>query len=72
VDAEILKNAVRSRDEDTCITWQATDFHNISTILDEINAENYGQIGNWTDENNRPLFCELEKGVVRTFGCLYC
>jgi len=50
---------------------QATDYHNISTILDEIDAENYGQIGNWTDENNTPLFCKLESGVVRTLGYVF-
>jgi hypothetical protein len=52
VDSAILENAVSCPDEYTCVTW-ATGGHNISTILDEISAENYGQIGNWTDENNK-------------------
>jgi hypothetical protein len=51
---------------------QATDYHNISKILDQINAKKFGQIGNWTDENNTTLFCKLANGVVRTFGYVYC
>jgi hypothetical protein len=29
-------------------------------------VEKYRSRGNWTDENNKPLLCELEDGVVRT------
>ena len=43
----------------------ATLYRNISTILDDFRAEYYHLIGNWTDENNRPLLCELEDGVIR-------
>jgi hypothetical protein len=30
-------------------------------------VDTYRARWNWTDENNRPLLCELEDGVVRTF-----
>jgi hypothetical protein len=62
VDSAILKNTLGCHNEETCITW-ATRHQNISTILDNFIAEYYRLIGNWTDENNRPLLCELEDGV---------
>jgi hypothetical protein len=46
--------------------WAGT-YHNISTILKDFDIGIYRGIGNWTDEYNRPLLCELEDGVVRTF-----
>jgi hypothetical protein len=33
--------------------------------LNDLNKEIYRVRKNWTDENNRPLLCELEDGVVR-------
>jgi hypothetical protein len=63
VDTPILKNAL-SCPNDTCFTW-ATLYRDISTILDDFSGEYYRLIGNWTDENNRSLLCELEDGVIR-------
>jgi hypothetical protein len=54
-------------DEDTCFIWAAA-YHNISTILGEVVIEFYRAWQNWTDENRRNFLCELEEGVVRTFG----
>jgi hypothetical protein len=68
VDLAILKNAVRCPDEDTCFMW-ATVYHNISTLLDDIFVEYFHQQGYWwADEYYRPLLCELEDGVVTTYG----
>jgi hypothetical protein len=33
-----------------------------------LNVEHYRQNGYWTDEYYRPLLCELEDGVVATYG----
>jgi len=66
VDSAIVKDAVDCTNEDTCFVWAAV-YHNISTILSDFKTENYRESGNWTDENNRPLLCELEDGVVRTY-----
>jgi hypothetical protein len=67
VDSAIVKNAAECLDEPTCFMW-ASIYHNISTILNDLNIEVYRGKTNWTDENNRPLLCELENGVVRTFN----
>jgi hypothetical protein len=69
VDSAILKNALECPNEDTCFTWE-TVYHDISTILDDFSAEYYRLIGNSTDENSRPLLCELEGGVIRPNRCL--
>jgi hypothetical protein len=70
VDIAILKDAARCPDYDTCFKWAAA-YHNISTILHDFKTESYSQLGNWTDENNRPLLCELEDGLVRTFDFVF-
>jgi hypothetical protein len=31
-----------------------------------LDIEIYRPMGDWTDENNWPLLCELEDGIVRT------
>jgi hypothetical protein len=66
VDSTVVKDAVECTDEPTCFIYAAI-YHNISTILNDLYKEMYGVWKNWTDENNRPLLCELEDGVVRTF-----
>jgi hypothetical protein len=63
----ILKNAVRFSDYVTCLQW-AIYYRNISTIVDDFNKVFMQAAGNWTDENNRPLLCELEYGGVETSG----
>jgi hypothetical protein len=70
VDSAILKDAVNCPDEDTCFIW-ATVYHNISTILNDFKSDDYRESGNWTDNNKRPLLCELENGVVRTYGHVF-
>jgi hypothetical protein len=70
VDTEILKDAARCPDYDTCFKWAAV-YHNISTILHDFKTESYSQVGNWTDENNRPLLCEMEGGLIGTFGFVF-
>jgi hypothetical protein len=63
VDSAIVQNAVRCKQEHTFFIW-ASVHHNISTVLKEFNVEYYRARGDWTDENNRPLLCEIESGVV--------
>jgi hypothetical protein len=70
VDIAILKDVARCPDYDTCFKWAAA-YHNISTILYGFKTESYSQLGNWTDENNRPLLCELEDGLIRTFDYVF-
>jgi hypothetical protein len=66
----IVKNAVRCSNVDECFIW-ATVYHNISIILNNIEVEMYHEVGKWYDENNRPLLCPLEDGVVRTFEAVF-
>jgi hypothetical protein len=66
-DTAIAKDAVRCPDHPTCFTWAAV-YHNISTIIHDLDMEIYRAKGDWTDENNRPLLCEIEGGVVGTIG----
>jgi hypothetical protein len=70
VDIAILKYAAGFADYDTCFKWAAV-YYNISTILYDFKTESYSQLGNWTDENNRPLLCELEDGILRTFDFVF-
>jgi hypothetical protein len=67
VYSAILQDAVKCPDESTCFIWAAA-YHNISTVLNDLDMEIYRAWGNWTDENNRPLLCEMEGGIVRTFA----
>jgi len=64
VDSAIVKDAVECPDEPKCFIW-ATKYHNISTILNDLNMGIYRGEKDCTDENNRPSLCELEDGVVR-------
>ena len=66
VDSAIVKDAVECPDEYTCFIW-AAKFRNISTILNDWSMGTFRGEKNWTDENYRPLLCELEDGAVRTF-----
>ena len=65
-DTAILKNAVECPGESTCFTW-AAKYHNISTLLNDLNMGVHRGENNWADENNRPFLCELEDGVVRRY-----
>jgi hypothetical protein len=42
-------------------------YHNISNVLSELDVGIYSASGDWTNENNRPLLCELEDDFVRAF-----
>jgi len=64
VYSAILQYAVQCPDESTCFTWAAV-YQNISTILDDFSMEIHRGRKYLTDENNRPILCELEDGVVR-------
>jgi hypothetical protein len=64
VDSAIFKDAVYCPDETSCFIWAAV-YHNISTVINDLDIETYRSRGDWTDENNRPLLCEIEG---RAFG----
>jgi hypothetical protein len=64
VDSTVRSHALNCYKESTCFIWAAVH-HNISTIIYDLEMENYRRMEGWTDENNRPLLCELEDGVVR-------
>jgi hypothetical protein len=65
VDSAIVKDAVRCADEPTCFMCAAV-YHSISVFIKDLDLETYRSRGNWTDEDNRPLLCEIEGGVLRT------
>jgi len=65
VDLAIFKDAVECPNETTCFMW-ATTYHNVSTILNDLNVGMNRGKENWADEYNRPSLCELENGVVKT------
>jgi hypothetical protein len=65
VDSAIVNKSVECPDDTTCFIWAST-YHNISTILEDWVIVYYRGKGDWTNENNRPVLCELENGVVRT------
>jgi hypothetical protein len=65
-DLKITRDAVQCPDYQTCFTW-ATVYRNVSILLDDLRMELYRGMGNWMDENNRPLLCELEGGDFANF-----
>jgi hypothetical protein len=65
VDSAIAKHAVRCPDEPTCFIWAAV-YQNISTVMNDLDIQTYRAKGGWTDENNRPLLCEIEGRVFGT------
>jgi hypothetical protein len=70
IDFSLLENSARCPDHGTCCKW-ATVYHNISTILHDLKTEIYRQLGNSTDENNIPLLCELEDGLIRNLEFVF-
>jgi hypothetical protein len=50
-----------------CFIW-ATVYKNISIVIKDLDMEIYRARGDWTDENNRHLLCEMEGGIVRTLN----
>jgi hypothetical protein len=69
-ETTILKNALLCPDYETCLNWTIV-YHNISTILNEFTKVLMHADGAWTEENNRPLACELEFGGVETSGTAF-
>ena len=64
VDSVILNKYVRFPDRDTSFNWAAV-YQNMSIVFDNLNIEICRDMGKLTDENKRPLLCELEdSGVV--------
>jgi hypothetical protein len=64
VESAIRKDPVPCPEVE-CFKWAALH-HNISTMLNDLVVGTQCAKGYWTDENNKPLLCELEDGVVRT------
>jgi hypothetical protein len=66
VGSAILRKLVLCPDESICLKW-ATEFRNISTLRSDLATEYMHSVGSSTDDNNRPLLCDLEDGVVVYF-----
>jgi len=64
-DSAILSKAVRCPDLGTSLNW-ATVYQNISIVTGNLVIEFIRNMGKLTDENNKPLLCELEDGGVGT------
>ena len=67
VDSAIINGSVECPDDDTCFIW-ASIYRNISTVLKDLRVGTDLDKEKLIDENNRPLLCKLEDGVVRTVG----
>ena len=63
VDSDILHKYVRCPDRGSSFNWAAV-YQNMSIVFDNLNIEICRDMGKLTDENNRPLLCELEDGGV--------
>jgi hypothetical protein len=61
--SDVINNAVRCPDIGASFNWAAV-YQNASMIFDTLNVEICRDMGKLTDENNRPLLCELEDGGV--------
>jgi hypothetical protein len=70
LNSAILRNSVPCPNKDTCFEWAAI-YQNFSTILDDMGVEIFRATGKWSNENNMPLLCALEDGVVRTHGSVF-
>jgi hypothetical protein len=70
IDSAIYKNAVPCPNYETCHRW-VLDYRNSSTIINEITIIYRHVERTWTDENNRPLKCDLEDGCVETSGLVF-
>jgi hypothetical protein len=66
VGRSILKGMVTCPDESTCIKW-ATTYHNISTLRIDMYKDIWDSYGIATDENKKPLLCDLEDGSFAYF-----
>ncbi|PNF33399.1 hypothetical protein B7P43_G04160 [Cryptotermes secundus] len=62
----ILRKVTLCPDEGICLKW-ASEGRNISTLRSDMTTEFMHSIGSSTDDNNRPLLCDLEDGVVVYF-----
>lgn len=66
VGSAILRKVTLCPDEGICLKW-ANECRNMSTLRSELTMEYLLSVGSSTDENNRPLLCDLEDGVVVYF-----
>jgi hypothetical protein len=55
----ILKGFLQCPGVYTCLKW-AIDYQNFSLNFHDFIKEEWFAVGFWTDENKRPLLCELE------------
>jgi len=67
VDSDILKKYIRCPDRGASFNWAAV-YQNISAVFDDLVIEICRDMGKLTDENNRPLLCDLEDGGVGDLG----
>jgi hypothetical protein len=69
VDSAILDKALRCPDRGASLKWAAV-YQNMSVVFDNLNIGIFRDMGKLSDENNRPLLCELEDGGIQNFGLL--
>jgi hypothetical protein len=62
-ESAILNKYVRCPDHGASFNWAAV-YQNISIVFDNLNIEICRDMGKLTDENKRPLLCEMEDGGV--------
>jgi hypothetical protein len=65
VERTIKERMVECPNQPTCFTW-AVVYYNISTVIYDLDMETYRARGDWTDEKNRHLLCEIEGGIFGT------
>jgi hypothetical protein len=68
INSAIFKNAVECHDVDTCFSW-ATEYKNISTILDSLTMDLYHGEKNMGDVNKGTILCKLENSALSTINC---
>jgi hypothetical protein len=62
-DSAILRKAVRFPDHCVPFKW-AANYQNFTTVIEDFHMKILRDLGKMTDENNRPLLCELQDGTV--------
>jgi len=70
VDSAIFKDAVECPGEPTCFKW-ASIYHNILSVLNDLNIEINRDKENWTDENNRPFYVNWKMVLLEHYTMLF-